>query len=126
MKNYINIPTLSEYTYIEPAQSLHYGSCFDKCENHTCKETYDICSAAKSTYDVISQEYNKVVMHFCDKYFLNTEGKISCSPGVCYGYLENQIYTIMTRTIEELVIIVEDIIIYNYLNRIKENIMKNK
>lgn len=123
MKGDVNIPNLSEYTYIEPAQSLHFTSCFDRCEKHTCKKTYDICSAAKSTYDVIGQEYNKVVMYFCDRYFLNSEGKISCSPRVCYGYLENQIYTIMTRAIEELVIIVEDIIIYNYLNRIKENIM---
>ena len=30
----INIPVLSEYTYVEPAQSLYFASCFDKCENH--------------------------------------------------------------------------------------------
>ena len=123
MKSDINIPTLSEYTYIEPAQSRRYSNCFDRCENHTCKMTYDFCNVVKATYDVIGQEYNKVAMHFFNRYFLNPEGKISCSPGVCYGYLENQIYTIMTRTIEELVIIVEDITLYNYLNRIKENIM---
>lgn len=118
----INIPVLSEYTYVEPAQSLYFASCFDKCENHTCKMTSDVCSSVKTTYDVIGQEYSKVAMHFCDRYFLNFEGKISCSPGVCYGYLENQIYTIITRTIDELIIIVEDITLYNYLNKIKENI----
>lgn len=118
----INIPVLSEYTYVEPAQSLYFASCFDKRENHTCKMTSDVCSSVKTTYDVIGQEYSKVAMHFCDRYFLNSEGKISCSPGVCYGYLENQIYTIITRTIDELIIIVEDITLYNYLNKIKENI----
>ncbi len=118
----INIPALSEYTYVEPAQSLYFASCFDKCESHTCKMTSDVCSSVKTTYDVIGQEYSKVAMHFCDRYFLNSEGKISCSPGVCYGYLENQIYTIITRTIDELIIIVEDIALYNYLNKIKENI----
>ena len=84
--------------------------------------TSDVCSSVKTTYDVIGQEYSKVAMHFCDRYFLNFEGKISCSPGVCYGYLENQIYTIITRTIDELIIIVEGITLYNYLNKIKENI----
>lgn len=118
----ISIPVLSEYTYVEPAQSLYFASCYDKCEKHTCKMTSDVCSSVKTTYDVIGQEYSKVAMHFCDRYFLNSEGKISCSPGVCYGYLENQIYTIITRTIDELIIIVEDITLYNYLNKIKENI----
>ena len=126
MKDDINIPNLSKYTYIEPAQSRYFASCFDKCEKHSCKMIYDICSVSKTTYDVISQEYNKVVIHFCDRYYINSEEKISCSPGVCYGYLENQLYTIMTRTVEELVIIVEDITIYNFLNRIKENMMKNQ
>ena len=120
----INIPTLSDFVYIEPAQSLYYNNCFNTCKNHSCKMTSDICNAIKTTYDVIGQEYRKVAMHFCNRYFLNSDGKISCSPGICYGYLENQIYTIITRTIDELIIIVEDITLYNYFNRIKESIMK--
>ena len=124
MINDFNIPTLSEYIYIEPAKSLHFSNCYDKCKSHTCKLTSESANNKKATYDVIGQEYNKVVMHFCDRYFLNHEGKICCKQGICYGDLENQIYTIITRTIDELVIIVEDITLYNYLNKIKENIYR--
>ena len=68
----------------------YHASCFDKRENHTCKMTYDICNTNKSTYDVIRQEYNKVAMLFCEKCFLNSEGK-NMLPRSIYGYLENQL-----------------------------------
>lgn len=124
MSDDVSIPSLSEYTYLEPAQSIIYTSCLDKCEKRTCKLISDTCSTNKTTYDVIGQEYSKVVIHFCEGYFINAENKICGRPSICYGYLENQIYTIITRTVDELIIIVDDITIYNFLNKIKENILK--
>lgn len=117
--NYERFPDLSEYIFIEPAKSKYYYSCENKCNNQSCKKIGYECSNLKSAYDIVGQEYSKVAMYMCNGYYIEND-HIKCINGICYANLDNQLYTIMTRAIEELIIIVDDIDIYNYLCSKKE------
>lgn len=118
------IPKLSDYIYIEPGQSRYFSGCYDTCKNRSCKKIMNLCNNYKTTYDVIGQEYNKVVIYFCKEYYLDKDNNIVSDANVCYGNLEKQLYTLITRTVNELIIIVEDISMYNYFCRKKEEILK--
>ena len=121
LMEYERLPELSDYVFIEPAKSKYYDTCKDKCENLFCLKIGYKCANFKSAYDIIGQEYSKVAMAICDGYFI--EGKeIKCRKGLCYANLQNQLYTIMTRATNELLIIVDNIEMYNYLNSKKETL----
>lgn len=117
--NYERLPDLSEYVFIEPAKSKYYYSCEKKCDEQLCKKIGYECSNIKNAYDIVGQEYPKVAMYMCNGYYIENE-RIKCINGICYANLDNQLYTIMTRAVEELVIVVDDIEIYNYLCSKKE------
>lgn len=117
--SYEKLPDLSEYVFIEPAKSKYYYSCDQNCSNPVCKKVGYECSNFKNAYDIIGQEYSKVAMCMCNGYYIDND-QIKTINGICYANLDNQLYTIMTRAIEELIIIVDNIEIYNYLCSKKE------
>lgn len=119
LMEYERLPELSDYVFIEPAKSKYYGTCKDKCEHLFCQKIGYKCANFKSTYDIIGQEYSKVAMAICDGYYVE-EKEIKCRNGLCYANLQNQLYTIMTRATDELLIIVDNIEMYNYLYGKKE------
>ena len=57
----------------------------------------------------------------CNGYYIDNN-EIKTINGICYANLGNQLYTIMTRAIEELIIIVDNIEMYNYLCSKKESL----
>lgn len=74
----------------------------------------------KTPYDVIEQEYDNVAMFFCKAYKIEND-RLFVNKKVCIGNLYNQLYSLMTRTVKKMRIIVMDIDIYNFLSDIKEN-----
>lgn len=121
LMEYERLPELSDYVFIEPAKSKYYITCKDKCENLFCQKIGYKCANFKSAYDIIGQEYSKVAMAICDGYYVK-EKEIKCRSGLCYANLQNQLYTIMTRATNELLIIVDNIEMYNYLYSKKETL----
>ncbi len=120
--NYEIIPDLNDFIFLEPGKSKYFVSCEDNCSNRLCRRIGNLCSLDKTSYDVIGQDYKKVAISFCDKYYINHQNKLCASPGVCYSDWEGQLYSIITRTINELVIVVSDITVYNYVMRILEKL----
>ncbi len=114
---------LNEYVFLEPAKGYKWVSCIDKCENKFCCGISNKCLQKLTPYDTISRDYNNVCMLFCDAYEV-VDGKIESCKKVCYGNLDDQLYSLMTRTVEKLRIITTDICVYNYLCKIKESILE--
>ena len=117
------LPDLSEHVFIEPGKSK-FSNCKDNCKNMLCNEIFNQCIKYETTYDIISQEYPKVAMSMCHEYYIDEENNLCAKSGVCYSYLNNHLYTIITRAIEELVIIVDNIELYNYLIKCLEQLKK--
>jgi len=112
---------LQEYIFLEPAKSLKYKDCTDNCLSHMCYDISKKCLLKKTPYDVIGQEYDNVAMFFCNAYKIR-DNKIIATDQVCIGNLERQLYSLMTRAVKKLKIIVVDIELYNYFSKIKENL----
>lgn len=109
-KNY----DLNQYVYIEPSKSLYFGNCTDKCSNHACLNISKKCMGVKNAHKVIGLEYDKVAVFLCSGYSIQNN-KIVVNNKVCSGKYDSQLYEIMTRTVKDLLIITDDISIFNYL-----------
>lgn len=53
-------------------------------------------------------------MYLCNGYDIQ-DGNIVAISKVCTGKLSSQLYAIITRTIEHLIIVTDNIAIYNYM-----------
>ena len=75
---------LHEYIYLEPAKSLYYGNCTSQCGECLCFQVSNKCMDKKVPYDVIGQEYDNIVMFFCDAYKIE-KNKLFVNKKVCMG-----------------------------------------
>ncbi|MDD4282551.1 MAG: AAA family ATPase [Bacilli bacterium] len=112
-----------DYQFIEPSKSPNYENCIKKCRHKECE---NIGSKVSPTipHFAISKEYPKVLMFLCDGYKIDN-GKIIQTKKVCYGYLRDHIYSIITRATEKLVIMTTDIEVYNFLNDKKKALLQS-
>lgn len=105
---------LSDYVFIEPSKSLYYKDCIDDCNTRKCLNISKNCKNKKEPHTVISSEFPKVIMYLCNGYDIQ-DGNIVAISKVCTGKLSSQLYAIITRTIEHLIIVTDNIAIYNYM-----------
>lgn len=109
-----NLPDLSDYVFIAPSKSLYFGSCMNNCVNKKCLCISNKCKYTKVPHTAISLEYNNVIMFFCCGYDIDNNNIVK-KFDLCSGNLNSQIYSIITRTINNLVIVADNIVLYNYL-----------
>lgn len=108
------INQLTEYMYLEPSKSLYFPDCKDNCENKICNIISAKCMRKKEPHTIISCEYNNVLIYFCEGFQVNDD-VLTCNKGICTGNFISQMYAIMTRPINELLILTRNIEIYNYM-----------
>jgi len=104
---------IDEFIFLQPTSSK-YSPCSGVCRNKFCEKFKRKCVNQGTTHTVIGKEYNNVLLYFCDGYALN-DGKIVRQKPICYGNLQKQLYSLITRSVKKLKIITTDIEIYNFL-----------
>ena len=109
-----NLPDLSDCIYIEPSKSLYYTNCETTCKSKKCHNIKTKCRIEKEPHSVISSEFKNVVVFLCEGYNI-VDNNITKIKELCTGNLKSQLYSIMTRTTDNLLLITDNILIYNYL-----------
>lgn len=108
------MPDLSDYVFIEPSKSLYFKDCTNTCVSKNCYKISGKCKNTKEPHTVISSEYKNVIMFLCEGYDIKEDNIVKVSD-LCTGKLSSQIYAIITRTIDNLIIVTDNIVLYNYL-----------
>lgn len=114
---------IQEYVFLKPSDSLHFRDCRDECDNKICSKFKTSSLAHGVPHTVISLEYDKVLLYFCEGYKI-LSNKIVDVKKVCSGNLDKQLYSLITRTISKLKIVTKDIEMFNFLNEKMDEIFK--
>ena len=120
------------YVYIEPLKSIYWDNCTKgECTHRNCMKIKYKFNDKKRYEDIetCSLEYDKVAIYLCDSYRIGID---RASGQECIKQykksniqkLDNELYFIMTRAINKLLIIVDDLEVYNYLMKKKEELYK--
>lgn len=105
---------LSDYVFIEPSKSLHFQDCVDTCSDRKCFNISKRCKNKKEPHTVISSEYSKVVLYLCNGFDIQ-DGNIVAVSKLCTGKLSSQLYSIITRTVDHLMVVTDNIALYNFM-----------
>ena len=105
---------VSNYIYIEPTKSKYYLDCHDECKHERCNKISKLCLNKKNTHNVVSCEYDNVLLYLCDGFEIRS-GEIKSNKKVCYLLLKSHLYSIITRTVNNLIIVTDNIEVYNFL-----------
>lgn len=124
---------LQEYVYIEPLKSLHFSKCItnNQCIHKNCMKYKKNFKVSKCIDDIdsCSLEFDKVAIYLCDSYklVLSTDNKKKIIPtkkSNIYNF-EKELYLMITRAVSKLLIITDDLEVYNYLMTKKEELFFN-
>lgn len=123
---------LKEYVFIEPIKPIYFEKCTrnNECNHKNCLKFKFNSAALKSFNDIdtCSLEYDKVVIYLCDSYKLikDAHGNEHIVPTKksTFNNFEKEFYLMITRAVSKLLIITDDLKIYNYLMSKKENLNK--
>lgn len=100
-----------------------YGNrCEINCNNHKC-EQFAADWATNIIHFEISKDEKIVMLFLCDG-FIVKDKKIEKKLNVCSGNVQNQLYSIITRATDKIIIICDDISVYNFCIRNKFNLKK--
>ena len=99
---------------LEPSKSFHFANCSSECQHKRCKILSEKIMTSKNPYDVIGLESKCVVIYLCNGYYIEND-RINAIDKMCYGNLQGQLYSMMTRATEKLILITDNIQMYNYL-----------
>lgn len=119
-EKYENYYSLGKFIWCTPNK---YGNkCEYKCKNHKC-EWFTANQGTNIVHFEISKDEKIVILFLCDGFMIK-ENKIEEKYNVCSGNVQNQLYSIITRATDKLIIICEDISMYNFCTRTKLNLKK--
>ena len=112
------------YKMISPTKSKisSYPSCIKNCQEQTCEYLKNKIISDIVHFE-IGREYDKVLIYLCKGYCVEN-GRISNKLQVCYGNVQKQLYTIISRVIEKAVFVCDDIEIYNFLSKCVDDLDK--
>ena len=116
---------ISDRFYLDPSKSRRGINCYSQCNHKICLKLKEKSLRNKSTHDVISREYKKVVLFLCDGYSVMNDSLVM-QRKVTYGDYRKHIYSIITRATDSLKIITTDINIYNFLNKKLDELSRHK
>ena len=112
-----------EYKMIKPTKSKFKAqTCYPRCLSKKCDTI-----SKKLNYEIIhyelGKEHNNILIFFCDGYNVKNN-KIISNVSLCYGDLQYQLYTIISRAIEKVVLVCDNIEVYNFLMKCREDLDK--
>lgn len=117
------ITKVDSYKLIEPTKSKPFAdSCRKYCASQKCLNLEKMIDQDIVHFE-IGKEYDTVVLYLCNGYCIN-DNKIDKKLPVCYGNLQNQLYTIISRAINKVIFVCDDIEIYNFLSKCKDDLDK--
>lgn len=108
--------------FIWCTQNKYGNKCETKCNNQKCKEFYTNWETNIVHFEISKDEKN--VMLFLCEGFMVKENSIQEKYNICSGNVQKQLYSIITRATEKLIIICDDISMYNFCTRTKLNLKK--
>ena len=109
------------YKFIEPTKSKKViAPCTKHC---TLKKCFNLENQIDQeiVHFEIGREYDIVIVYLCEGYYVNNK-KIDMRLPICYGNIQNQLYTIISRAINKVVFVCDDIEIYNFLSKCKDDL----
>lgn len=121
---------LKDYVYIEPLKSLYFSKCTtnDECNHKRCMKYKNNFAISKCIDDIdsCSLEFDKVAIYLCDSYKvilddMNKKKIIPTKRSNIYNF-QKELYLMMTRAISKLLIITDDLEVYNYLMSKREEL----
>lgn len=113
---------LNNYFSIVPAVSK-INPCYNYCNTKRCLNNKFDFNSRRVVHFAISNEYDNVALYLCEK--INAGSDSICSDfKITYGDLSNQLYTIITRARKNLVIICQEIEVYNYLRKCVDDLSR--
>ena len=119
-EKYEKYNTVGKFIWCTPNK---YGNkCESKCNNHKCEQFVSNWETNIVHFEISKDE--KIVMLFLCEGFMVKENKIEEKYNVCSGNVQNQLYSIITRATDKLIIICDDISMYNFCARTKLNLKK--
>lgn len=111
------------YKLIEPSKSkIYLSSCENVCTTKQCiefKKKFD----RDIIHFEIGKEYRNVLIYLCNGYSIKNNRIDKVMP-LTYGNLQKQLYTIISRAIEKVVFVCDEIEVYNFLSKCKEDLDK--
>ena len=109
------------YKFIEPTKSKKaIAPCTKHCTLKKCFNLEDLIEQEIVHFE-IGREYDIVIVYLCEGYYINNK-KIDMRLPICYGNIQNQLYTIISRAINKVVFVCDDIEIYNFLSKCKDDL----
>lgn len=108
-----------KYVYIEPSKSKYFSDCREECKNQMCCFIASHCSEKLITHTVVSSEFENVLLYLCNGFKI-VDGKITKNRKVCYREITSHLYSIITRTTNKLLIVTDNIEMFNYLMKCLE------
>lgn len=117
------VTKVNNYKLIEPTKSKPFvASCRKYCTSQKCLNLEQIIDQDIVHFE-IGKEYDTVIVYLCNGYCINNN-RIDKKLPVCYGNLQNQLYTIISRTINKVIFVCDDIEVYNFLSKCKDDLDK--
>ncbi|HHX68636.1 MAG TPA: AAA family ATPase [Gallicola sp.] len=107
---------LDDFVYLELGKSYYFESCTEQCVSKDCFELKKKCQTYLNTYSVMGNEYDNIVIYFCDGFTI-VNNKLKTIKKVNYGKISSELYCLITRAKESLMIVTSDIKLYNFLIR---------
>ena len=112
-----------DYKFIEPTKSKYMqASCYVTCSKHNCLQ-FKSGQDKDIIHFEIGKEYRHVLLYLCQGYCI-INNKLDINQPICYGNIQNQIYTILSRTTDTVTLVCEDIEVYNFLMRCRAELTK--
>lgn len=105
---------IKSHVYLTPVVKSD-SKCNLNCPHKYCDYYSEHCPMFFTTYDVISLEYSKTILYLCQSYSLK-DNTIYGNENVFRGDLKGNLYSLITRTVDELIVVVDKKDLYNYLN----------
>ncbi len=105
------------YKLLEPTKSKYSTTCEDICLTKHCVEFKKKLEKNIIHFE-IGKEYENILIYLCNGYIIK-DNKIDQIKPLCYGNLQNQIYTIISRATKKVIFVCDDIEVYNFLLKCK-------
>lgn len=100
-----------------------YGNeCELNCKDRKCEQLIKEGNTSIIHFE-ISKDEKIVILYLCSGFTIK-DNKIEKKLNICSGNLQNQIYSIITRTTEKLIIICDEICMYNFCMKNKLDLKK--
>lgn len=118
-----NKEMFESYKLIQPTKSKEYvAPCTEYCNDKNCNLLAQLIENNIVHFE-FGQDCDCVVVYICEGYCIKN-GKIDKKLPICYGNLQNQLYTIISRTVNKIIFVCDNIEMFNFLSKCRDDLEK--